>query len=93
MSFAPLKNDEKKKIYTVPPLLRSVIKEMKTSNEGFWLAYLTHYRLADEIAVWHLHNPEVKIDCFWDHPEIKEFVKCKNTEGELSNFNISITLS
>jgi uncharacterized protein (TIGR00661 family) len=72
LSFAPLKNDEKKKIYTVPPLLRSVVKEMKTSNEGFWLAYLTHYRLADEIAVWHLHNPEVKIDCFWDHPEIKE---------------------
>lgn len=72
LSFAPLKNDEKKQIYTVPPLLRKVVKEINTSNEGAWLAYLTHYRLADEIAVWHLHNPDVKIDCFWDHPEIKE---------------------
>ena len=72
LSFAPLKNDERKKIYTVPPLLRKVIKETKPTNEGSWLAYLTHYRLADEIAAWHLHNPDVKIDCFWDHPEIKE---------------------
>ncbi len=72
LSFAPLTNDEKRKIYTVPPLLRKVVKEKSTSNEGSWLAYLTHYRLADEIAVWHLHNPDVKIDCFWDHPEMKE---------------------
>lgn len=72
LSFAPLKNDERRKIYTVPPLLRKVVKDLNISNEGAWLAYLTHYRLADEIAVWHLHNPDIKIDCFWDHPEIKE---------------------
>jgi ribonucleoside-diphosphate reductase alpha chain len=28
-----------------------------------------------------------------DHPEIKDFVKCKNIEGDLSNFNISVKLT
>lgn len=72
LSFMPLKNDQEKRIYTVPPLLRKVVQEIKTNSTENWLAYLTHYRLADEIATWHLKNPTVKIDCFWDHPVIKE---------------------
>ncbi len=27
------------------------------------------------------------------HPEIKEFITCKHTEGKLSNFNISVKLT
>ena len=79
LSFTPLKNDINKNIYTVPPLLRKAVKETQTSQSGNWLAYLTHYRLADEIAAWHVHNPDVRIDCFWDHPTIREeFAYSKN---------------
>jgi len=28
-----------------------------------------------------------------NHPEIKDFIKCKNIEGDLSNFNISVKLT
>lgn len=72
LSFTPLKNDTKRNIYTVPPLLRKAVKEIRTMQSGNLLAYLTHYRLADEIAAWHVQNPDIRIDCFWDHPTIRE---------------------
>jgi len=71
LSFRPIPNDPKRNIITVPPLLRHEVKSIQPQAGESWLAYLTHYRLADEIMAWSEKHPEVKLDCFWDNPTRK----------------------
>jgi uncharacterized protein (TIGR00661 family) len=71
LSFRTLPNDTKRNIITVPPLLRQEVKSIQPQSGERWLAYLTHYRLADEIMAWSAQNPEVQLDCFWDNPTQK----------------------
>ena len=71
LSFRFMPNDLKRNIITVPPLLRQEVKAIQPQSGERWLAYLTHYRLADEIMAWSSLNPEVKLDCFWDNPTRK----------------------
>ena len=65
LSFREIENDEK--ISVVPPLLRQEVKTLETQDGNHWLAYLTHYRLADDIMAWSEKNPHIQLDCFWDH--------------------------
>ena len=71
LSFRPIPNDTKRNIITVPPLLRQEVKSLQPQAGENWLAYLTHFRLADEIMAWSDLHPEVKLDCFWDNPTRK----------------------
>ncbi len=71
LSFRAMPNDPKRNIITVPPLLRQEVKSIQTQTGERWLAYLTHFRLADEIMAWSAQNPEVQLDCFWDNPTRK----------------------
>jgi uncharacterized protein (TIGR00661 family) len=70
LSFRPIDNDEK--IEVVPPLLRQQVKSIVPKAGERWLAYLTHFRLSEDIMAWSNANPEVKLDCFWDNPARKE---------------------
>ena len=72
LSFRPIPNDTNRNVITVPPLLRQEVKAMEPTAGNNWLAYLTHYRLADEIMAWSDKHPEVQLDCFWDHPVHKK---------------------
>jgi uncharacterized protein (TIGR00661 family) len=71
LSFRSMPNDEKRNIITVPPLLRQEVKSIQPQAGERWLAYLTHFRLADEIMAWSKDHPEVQLDCFWDNPTRK----------------------
>jgi len=71
LSFRSIPNDLKRNIITVPPLLRQEVKAIQPQKGESWLAYLTHFRLADEIITWSEKHPEVKLDCFWDNPTHK----------------------
>jgi len=71
LSFRSMPNDEKRNIIAVPPLLRQEIKSIQPQDGERWLAYLTHFRLADEIMAWSKEHPEIKLDCFWDNPTRK----------------------
>ena len=47
LSFRPIDNDEK--IEVVPPLLRQQVKSIVPKAGERWLAYLTHFRLSEDI--------------------------------------------
>lgn len=70
LSFRPIANDAK--IEVVPPLLRQQVKNIVPKAGERWLAYLTHFRLSEDIMAWSNANPEIKLDCFWDNPARKE---------------------
>ena len=70
LSFRPIDNDAK--IEVVPPLLRQQVKSIVPKVGERWLAYLTHFRLSEDIMAWSNANPEVKLDCFWDNPARRE---------------------
>lgn len=70
LSFRPIDNDEK--IEVVPPLLRQQVKSIVPKAGERWLAYLTHFRLSEDIMAWSNANPDVKLDCFWDNPARRE---------------------
>jgi uncharacterized protein (TIGR00661 family) len=70
LSFRPIENDDK--IEVVPPLLRQQVKNIVPKAGERWLAYLTHFRLSEDIMNWSNANPDVKLDCFWDNPARRE---------------------
>ena len=72
LSFLPLENDPQRNIEVIPPLLRKEVKDLQAKQGENWLAYLTHYRLAEDIMSWSIQNPAIRLDCFWDHPKHKE---------------------
>ncbi len=51
-----------------PPLIRREILNTKTTNDGHLTVYLLNHGYAEELLAWHAHNPEVKLECFWDRP-------------------------
>ncbi|MCZ2479348.1 glycosyltransferase family protein [Aquirufa nivalisilvae] len=81
LSFLPLENDLQRNIEVIPPLLRKEVKALQAEQGKNWLAYLTHYRLAEDIMAWSKQNPDVQLDCFWDHP----------THHEIFHFSENLT--
>lgn len=65
LSFRPIYNDKtQQRIITVPPLLRNEVKELTPQKRNYFLAYVTHYRLAEEIVKWHKKNKHEVVHCF-----------------------------
>jgi uncharacterized protein (TIGR00661 family) len=69
LSFTPFDDAKNQKIFAIPPLLRSELAHLSTSNHNYLLAYVTQYSLAGQIMAWHDKNPDTEIHCFWDNPE------------------------
>ncbi|WP_435353432.1 glycosyltransferase family protein [Emticicia sp. SJ17W-69] len=75
LSFTPFSNDKKRGVFVAPPLLRSEIHQLETTNDDYILAYVTQASLADELINWHSKNSRVKVHCFWDKPQNTEVYK------------------
>ncbi len=77
LSFYPFENSEKDAIFTVPPLIREEIKQLKPENKGHILVYVVNAGFFEEIKKWHEKNNHIVIHFFSDN---------KNTDdGEVIN--------
>jgi uncharacterized protein (TIGR00661 family) len=72
LSFRPMPDVEKKKIYVVPPLLRDEIKNLTPTDEGFIHGYMLNSGYSEEIERWHKLNSSVILHFFWDKKEAPE---------------------
>jgi uncharacterized protein (TIGR00661 family) len=75
LSFRPMTNVEKKKIYVVPPLLRSEITSLLPENKGYILGYMLNAGYAEDIEKWHKDNPEHELHFFWDKKDAPEVLQ------------------
>ncbi len=75
LSFRPMPDIIRKKIYVVPPLLRSEVKKLNPQNRGFILGYLLNAGYAEEIERWHSRHPEFELHFFWDKSDAPEDYK------------------
>ena len=60
------------KVRVVPPLLRKEVKQLKISNEDFFLAYMVNPGYAKEVLEYARNHPKVKIKAFWDKKDAAE---------------------
>ncbi|TLU97923.1 glycosyltransferase family protein [Dyadobacter luticola] len=59
-------------IQVVPPLLRQEVTQLTPENGDFFLVYMTHHSLSQQIISWHQQHPEVRLNCFWDNPDVSD---------------------
>ena len=62
----------RKKLYTVPPILRRELLSLHSRDEGYLLVYLVNSGYMKDILEWHRENPEVHLRCFTDSREVRE---------------------
>ena len=72
LSFYPLPDHSRKRLFVVPPLLREELFEKESVKENFIAGYLLNPGFAEEVKEWHRKNPEEEAHFFWDNPQAPE---------------------
>ncbi|MCX7986495.1 MAG: hypothetical protein N2662_06120 [Bacteroidales bacterium] len=75
LSFRPMPDVPRKKLFVVPPLLRSEIRKLTPQNRGYILGYLLNAGYAEEIERWHALHPEYELHFFWDKKDVPDDLK------------------
>jgi uncharacterized protein (TIGR00661 family) len=79
LSFYEVEDDEKKRIYPVPPLLRSEVFDRKGTAGDHFLVYVLNHGLADEIRGFNERHPEIPVHAFWNKKDAPETLECSPT--------------
>jgi uncharacterized protein (TIGR00661 family) len=72
LSFVPMPDLPKKKIFVVPPLLRREVLDLTPGNGDYILGYMLNAGYGEEITRWHKTHPEIKAHFFWDKKDAPE---------------------
>jgi uncharacterized protein (TIGR00661 family) len=72
LSFRDMPGSKKKKIVTVPPLLRSDVFEIEPSQGDYIHGYMLNAGYFDEVSEWHKYHSAVPLCFFWDKKGAKE---------------------
>lgn len=75
LSFRPMSDISRKKIYVVPPLLRHEVTRLIPENKNYILGYMLNSGYAEDIEKWHKQNPETELHFFWDKKNAPEELK------------------
>jgi uncharacterized protein (TIGR00661 family) len=69
LSYRKMPDLPQKKLFVVPPLLRSELRQLTTRTQNFILVYVLNDGYANDIANWHSRFADVEILGFWDRKE------------------------
>jgi uncharacterized protein (TIGR00661 family) len=72
LSFRPMPDVAKKKLFVVPPLLRLEATRLLVENKGYILGYILNASYGEEIEKWHQQHPERELHIFWDKKDAPE---------------------
>lgn len=66
LSFYPLNDDNERDIVVVPPILRTAVRNIPTSQGNYIHGYMLNSGFAEEVQQWQAQHPEVEMHFFWD---------------------------
>ncbi len=72
LSFYPLDDDADRDIIVVPPILRTEVRSIATTQGNYIHGYMLNSGFADEVQAWHTLHPEVEMHFFWDKPDVPD---------------------
>ena len=72
LSFTPMTDIARKRLFVVPPLLRKEVLEITPGNSNYILGYMLNPGYSEEIIRWHNSNPTVVGHFFWDKKDAPE---------------------
>ena len=75
LSFRPMSDVPKRKIYVVPPLLRPEVTHLIPEKQDYILGYMLSSGYAKDIEKWHSANPSTILHFFWDKKDAPEELK------------------
>lgn len=79
LSFREMPDSKKKRIVTVPPLLRPEVFQMKPSNGDYIHGYMLNAGYFEEVLKWHETKPEIPLRFFWDKQDAEEVTNIDDT--------------
>lgn len=79
LSFREMESLPDQKLFVVPPLLRQEVLAIEESKGDFFLVYMTHHSLSEQIKTWHKQYPNVRLHCFWDKSDAPEVLSIDET--------------
>ncbi len=72
LSFQSFPDLPRKKLFVVPPLLRSEVKALRPTAGNSLLIYMVNPGYGAEVEAFHKAYPEIALDCFWDKKDQPE---------------------
>jgi uncharacterized protein (TIGR00661 family) len=72
LSFRPMGDEPKRKIYVVPPLLRSEVTRLLPEKQNYILGYMLNSGYAQDIETWHKSHSDIELHFFWDKKDAPE---------------------
>lgn len=72
LSFVPMDDEPRKKLFVAPPLLRNEVLHQHPHDEDYILGYMLNAGYGDEIIKWHRINPDITAHFFWDKKDAPE---------------------
>lgn len=79
LSFQKMPDEPNKKLFVVPPLLRSKAKSVEVSQKDHFLVYMVNHGYSEEVKSFHSKYPEIPIHCFWDKKDEPAELKIDET--------------
>ena len=72
LSFYPLDDDADRDIIVVPPILRTEVRSIATTQGNYIHGYMLNSGFADEVQAWHTLHPDMEMHFFWDKPDVPD---------------------
>ena len=66
LSFRRMPDDRSRRIYVVPPLLRTEAMRQSVSSGNYIHGYMVNSGFSSQVASWHKKRPDVPMEFFWD---------------------------
>ena len=79
LSFQSMPDEPNKKLFVVPPLLRTKAKSADISQEDHFLVYMVNHGYSEEVRSFHRKHPEIPVHCFWDKKDEPTELKIDKT--------------